>query len=413
LQIAETGDASPVEAQIVAQSVTSGERKILVPTGSAPRYVPSGHLLYARDGIVFARRFDLERLEPISEETPVVEGVGRPTFVGASTSVAYFDVSTSGSLVYIPGPITRMIQYDLGVLDPQKGIEPLKLQPRAYRYPRVSHDGKWIAVEATDGQSEDIWIYERSRSSAMRRLTSSGRNRYPLWSSDSTFVAFQSERDGNRGLFRQRADGSGTAERLTTPDPETSHVPNSWSRDGHTLFYEVVSDAASARELWALTLPDKTRMRVGEIQAASLSTVEATLSPNGRWLAYRSSVNGAPAVSVQPFPATGGSITIAETAVHPVWSTDGRTLFFNRMSTGEFFATTVTSESPFQFSTPRQLSGISSERESNSSPSNHDITPEGTFIGVIAAERGDNALKPQINIVLNWVEELRRILPAK
>ncbi len=413
LQIAESADASPVEAQIVAQSVTSGERKVLVPSGSAPRYLPSGHLLYARDGIMFARRFDLERLEAISEETPVVEGVGRPTFVGASTSVAYFDVSASGSLLYIPGPITRLVPYDLGILDPQKGVEPLKLQPRAYRYPRVSHDGKWIAVEATDGQSEDIWLYERSGRSAMRRLTSSGRNRYPLWSSDSTFVAFQSEQDGNRGLFRQRADGSGTAERLTTPDAGTSHVPNSWARDGRSLFYEVVKDTGLARELWVLTLDDKRRMRVGDIQTPNLSTVEATLSPNGRWLAYRSLVNGAPAVSVQPFPTTGASIAIAETAVHPVWSPDGRTLFFNRMSTGEFFATTVTSESPFQYSTPRQLSGISSERESNSSPSNHDITPEGTFIGVIAAERGDNALKPQINIVLNWVEELRRVLPPK
>jgi len=123
--------------------------------------------------------------------------------------------------------------------------------------------------------------------------------------------------------------------------------------------------------------------------------------------------NGAPALSVQPFPPTGAPIHIAETVVHPVWSHDGRTLFFNRMSTGEFFATTVTSDSTFTFSAPRQLPVGFAERESNSSPTNHDITPEGLFIGVIAAERPEGALKPQLNLVLNWFEDLRRLMPTK
>jgi Tol biopolymer transport system component len=327
--------------------------------------------------------------------------------------VAYFDISASGSLLYVPGPLTRLVQYDLGLLDTQKGVQPLKLQPRSYRYPRVSRDGKWIAVEAADGQSEDIWIYERSGASAMRKLTSGGRNRYPVWSPDGMFVAFQSDREGNRGLFRQRADGSGTAERLATADAGTSHVPNSWSPDGKTLLFEIVSDDASPRQLWSLALGENKRVRVGDIQAPTLSTVEATFSPNGRWFAYRSQSNGAPALSVQPFPPTGAAIHIAETVVHPVWSHDGRTFFFNRMSTGEFFATAVTSDSTFTFSTPRQLAVGFAERESNSSLTNHDITPEGTFIGVIAAERPERALKPQLNLVLNWFEELQRRLPAK
>jgi serine/threonine-protein kinase len=174
IEIVSGRDVAAAEGQVVVQSLKTGQRKVLA-NGSAPRYLPSGHLLYAREGILFARRFDAARLEVSGQEVPIVTGVRRAGFVGGSTSAAYFDISESGSLAYVPGPVSRLLQYDLGLLDPQKGVERLKLSPNTYQFPRVSPDGRWIAVETNDARSQNIWVYERFGTSAIRQLTSTAR----------------------------------------------------------------------------------------------------------------------------------------------------------------------------------------------------------------------------------------------
>jgi eukaryotic-like serine/threonine-protein kinase len=407
-----SGRQTGVEGQVIAQVVKTGQRKVVVANGTAPRYLPTGHILYAREGMLFARRFDLQQLETVGSEIAVVSGVRRAGFVGGATSAAYFGISESGSLAYVPGPVSRLVQYDLGRLDPQKGVEPLKLPPNTYQFPRVSPDGKWIAVETNDGSSENIWIYERSGASAVRQLTSKGRNRYPIWSPDSASVTFQSDRDGDAGLYVQRADGARPAERLTKAEAGTSHVPDSWSPDGKTLLFEIDDEKKSTRHLWAWS-GGTTRTADVDERGSKASFIQATFSPNGRWIAYRSiSIASTPAVSVQPFPPTGAIFPIYETAVHPVWSRDGKTLYFNRMSSNEMYAVPVTTESAFSFGKPQRLPVTFPDQESNSAPRNHDITPDGKFIGVVSVSGETNA-RPQINLVMNWFEELKQRVPAK
>jgi serine/threonine-protein kinase len=405
------GSVASDEGKIVVQSLKSGRPKTIVANGSAPRYLATGHIVYVREGVLFAKHFDLGRLEAIGDEVPVVEGVRRAGFLGGSTTAAYFDVSDTGSLMYIPGPAATAVRYDLALLDPQSGVQPLKLTPNAYEFPRVSPDGRWIAVGTNDGKVANIWVYERSRASAIRQLTFIGKNRYPIWSAAGRFVTFQSDREGDLGLFQQRADGSGTAERLTKSDPGTAHVPNSWSPDGNTLLFEVIKD--SGRTLWVFSTGDRKIAQVGDIQMETGgATIDATFSPNGRWLAYRSAAdNGAPAVSVEPFPVTGSKFLI-DNGLNPVWSRDGKTLFFRRLTTGDFVATRVTTESAFSFSTPQQLPMTFPGRQSISSARNHDITPDGKFIGVVPAGQGQADTRPQINVVLNWTEELKRLVPT-
>jgi eukaryotic-like serine/threonine-protein kinase len=412
LEIVSGRDVVAAEGQVVAHSLRTGQRKVIVTNGSAPRYLPTGHLVYAREGILFARRFDAARLETSGQEVPIVTGVRRAGFVGGSTSAAYFDIAATGSLAYVPGPVSRMVQYDLGVLDPKKGMEPLKLPANTYQFPRVSPDGRWIAVDTNDGRSENIWIYERAGTSAIRKLTSTNRNRYPIWSADSLSVAFQSNREGDFGIFVQRADGTRPPERLTKALPGTSHVPDSWSPDGRTLLFEIVDEKTSEKKLAALSLSNRQSVEVANIRAGTASYLEATFSPNGRWFAYRSVASGGAGVSVQPFPPNGSTFPIYENVLHPVWSRDGKTLFFSRMSTGELYATPVTIESGFSFGTPREQPATFPDRESNSAPRNHDVTPDGKLIGVLV-ERGETSAKPQINLVLDWFEEVKQKLPAK
>jgi Tol biopolymer transport system component len=137
-------------------------------------------------------------------------------------------------LVYVPGPasISTDLQFNLALLDATGKIEVLKLPPRTYQSPRVSRDGKQIALGIGNDKGSDIWIYDVSGTSAVRRLTFGGKDRFPVWSADGRYVAFQSESEGDRAIFWQRADFSGTAERLTRPEPGISHVPESWLPQG-------------------------------------------------------------------------------------------------------------------------------------------------------------------------------------
>jgi Tol biopolymer transport system component len=401
------------EGQVVAQSLKSGQRKVIISNGVSARYVATGDLLYAREGVLFARRFDLQRLETTGDDIPVVEGVRRAVFAGgSSTPAAYFDISDTGSLAFIPGPVTNTIRYDLALLDPRTGLQPFKLPPHPYEFPRVSPDGKWIAVGINDGSAANIWVYERSGVSAIRQLTFTGKNRYPVWSPDGQFITFQSDREGDFGLFRQRADGSGSAERLTKPDSGTGHVPTSWSPDGNTLLLEIVKDLG--RTLAAFSRRDATITQVGDIALPDLGhTIDATFSPDGRWLAYTGRSDGNFLMIVAPFPVITSTRFPIGNGMHSVWAHDGKTLFFRRPTTGEFLATSVVTEPAFSFGRPQQVPVSLPDRQSNSTPRNHDVTPDGKFIGVVSVGQDPSVAAPQVNVVLNWVRELQARVPAR
>ena len=226
------------KARIVVQSITSGEPKTLIEGGSDARYVPTGHLVYALSGIVYAVAFDVKRLEVYGRRVPVIQGVRRST--GGTTGAASFSFSSNGSLTYIPGPLSATLS-QLALANRQGGVELLKLPPGDYLMPRVSPDGTRIAFGIDDGKEAIVYTYELSNET-MQRLTFGGNNRFPIWSGDSKRVAFQSDRDGDLGIFWQAAIG-GKAERLTKADQGTSHAPESWSPKGDTFLYSVTKES--------------------------------------------------------------------------------------------------------------------------------------------------------------------------
>ena len=218
------------QAGVVVQSVGSGERKTLIEGGSHARYVPTGHLVFARGGVLFAVPFDLKRLKVTGGPVPIVQGVWRSFGAGGA---AMFSVSDTGSLTYVPGPTDAWSGQGsrLALINREGVVAPLKIEPGLYNYPRVSPDSTRLALETNDGKQAGVSIYELSGASAVRRITFGGNNRFPIWSADGQRVTFQSDREGDSAVWWQPAVG-GTAERLTRPDPGTSHTPESWSRDG-------------------------------------------------------------------------------------------------------------------------------------------------------------------------------------
>src|SRR5262249_3850509 len=138
------------KAEIVVQTLKSGERNTLIRGGSDARFVPTGHIIYAISGSLFAVPFDLRRLAVKGGPVPIVEGVGRSA--NGANGTAQFSFSNTGSLIYVPGPASASASVPLVLYDRKGAAEPLKLPPGPYANPRVSPDGKRIAYGTDDGQ---------------------------------------------------------------------------------------------------------------------------------------------------------------------------------------------------------------------------------------------------------------------
>ena len=404
------------KAQVVVQSLKSGERKTLVNGGTDARYVPTGHIVYAVRGTLFALPFDAKRLEVAGGPVPIVEGVQRSTGGGSSGAVQ-FSFSDTGSLVYIPGPAGAFGAGRALVLADRKGsAEILKLPPGPYEHLRISPDGKRVAFDTDDGKEAIVWIYDLAGTSSMRRLTFGQKNRFPIWSGDGQRIAFQSDREGDLGIFWQRADGTGTAERLTRPEQGTSHVPESWSPDGKRFLFAATK--GSSISLWAFVLEDRKATPFGDVQ--SRNPINAVFSPDGRWVAYYSNETGRDAIYVQPFPLTGTKYQIpkndpGQNDHHPVWSSDGKELFYIP-ALGALAAISVTTRPDFSFgnpvAVPRKFSTGNSAPESMR---NYDLTPDGKILGLVDASeqtQSGNSNAPEFRVVLNWFEELKAKVPT-
>ena len=396
------------KGRIVVQS-SKGEQKTVIEGGSDARYVPTGHLVYAVSGVLYAVAFDVQRLEVKGSPVPMVEGVSRAaTLTGAS----HFSLSSTGSLVYVPGPVSAFAPLDIALMDRKGKVEPLKLPPGAYAWPRISPDGTRIAFGTDDDKEAVVWIYALSGTSAMQRLTSGGNNRFPMWTSDSKRVVFQSDRDGDLAIFWQPADG-GTAQRLTRPNQGEAHAPESWSPNGDSFLFTVTkgSDVSS----WTFSVRDGRATPFGAVHSSN--PTNAVFSPDGHWVAYASTERGRTTIYVQPFPATGTRYPLfvkgSDNPHHPRWSPDGKELFYDPRVTA-FESVVVTPQPAFTFgnavATPRLFQGAPV-----TSRTPYDITPDGRFLGLVTAGHMEwvRGSVDQVQVVLNWFEDLKARVPAR
>ena len=394
-----TGGAAAVNwtnAQVAVQSVGTGERRNLIQGGTQPRYAPSGHLVYAQGGNLMAVPFDPQRLAVTGTAVPVVEGVLESSF-----GAAQYSFSATGSLVYVPGGV-QSAQRRLVWVSRNGAEQPVAAPARAYTFPRLSPDGRRVAAVIVE-QGSQVWVCDLSRETLTRLTFDGNLNGNPVWTPDSKRIAFQSNGVGPANIFWQRADGSGGLERLTTS--EYIHFPMSFSPDGQLLAF-VEINPTTGYDLWVLRLGDRKTQPF--LRTPFMESVPR-FSPDGRWLVYISNEPGRYEIYVQPYPGPGGKWQIStEGGTEPAWNPNGRELLYR--SGDKMMAVEIATQPSFSAGKPRALFGGRYEPTPATAP-NYDVSPDGQRFLMIKPSEQEAGPATQINVVLNWFEELKRRVP--
>jgi serine/threonine-protein kinase len=413
------------QAKIVVQTPGKKDRKVLIENATDARYLPTGHLVYYSGGNLRAVPFDTKTFT-VGEPVPIVEEV-RFSTGGNTSGSAQFSVANNGTLIYAQGdpPLSQPSAQQTVTLVDHNGVRsPTALLPNNYASVRMSPDGKHIAVGIDDGKEANIWVYDLTSKAAISRLTFGGRNLYPLWSGDGERILYQSDREGDKAIFWQRADGNGVAERLTKPEMGVAHMPESWlpPKDSQKFSFRVTS-AAGHEEIWLHAIQEKKALPL--IASPGFNQNASAFSPNGKWVAYQSDEPGSPGLFVQPFPTAGGAKFLIDAlgaqaagryGYFPTWSPDSKEVFFHRSGVGVLHGVRIQTEPAFTKSEPSNMAVTNFRYDPKIRK--YDITPDGKqFLMLFGSQSTTPAVGPgepsEIRVVLNWFEELNRLVPPK
>ncbi|MBI4458551.1 MAG: serine/threonine-protein kinase [Acidobacteria bacterium] len=392
------------DAEIVVQRLDTGERRVLVQGGTYAHYLPTGHLVYLRQGTLMAVPFDLARLEVNGAAVPVLEGISQNPSSGAPR----LSISSLGSLAYLPASFGESLDSATLVWMDRKGaVQPLKAPPRPYLFARLSPDGRRVTVRISAANS-NVWVFDNSGES-LTRLTFEGSNTLPVWAADGNRIAYSSNRAGPRNLFWKAADGSGVEERLTT----SRHSQNvtSWSPGSKLLAFTELDPDSGGGDIWVLPLEGDRKPQ--PYLKTPFFEGGATFSSDGRWLAYTSNESGRYEVYVQPFPVAGAKWQVSSGGgQQPVWTRNGRELFYLDNAQEKMMAADVSTQPTFSTSNPRELFKL--QRVTGIAPPSsaiYDVSPDGQRFLMVQQNEPPQEPTP-IHVVLNWFEELKRKVPV-
>jgi Tol biopolymer transport system component len=394
-------------AQIAVRDLRTGTHKVLLHGGSHARYVASGHLVYVAAGTLRAIPFDLKRLETHGTAVPVV-----PRLVTTNTGTAECAVATDGTLVYMDtSGFLAANARTLVWVDRNGKEQPLAAPPRAYQHPRLSPDGKRVALWISD-QDDDIWVWGMGQAPLTRLTVDPGMDRFPVWTRDGQRIVFTSNRDGALNLWWQAADGSGEAERLTTSSH--SQFPTGTTPEGHVLFFE----AAPTTGMGLLQVALDGTHHVTQLLPAKFDGRNGVISPDGRWLAYDSNSSGSFEVYVRPFPNGGSRVQVSTAGgTRPLWAANGKELFYVGADDSaelslwqvpvQVSGVTWNAGAPMKLFSGRYLSAGTSGRT-------YDVSPDGQqFLMIKAPGTEGDRVPSALVVVQHWDEELKRLVPTK
>jgi serine/threonine-protein kinase len=385
-------------AKIAILDLATGSTRTVLEGGYGARYIDGGHLVYAAAGALWATRFDPSRLETQGAPAEVLKSVIIET-VGATSEL---DVTRDGTLAYLRGAIADYSVVPVWV-DRNGRETPVAAPPGAYRHPRLSPDGKRLAIDPQGFGQGDLYIWELARpwASAVRMTVAPGNDWYPVWTPGSRRMVFGSWRGGGFSNLYTLDLQTGSTERLT--DSPDMQLPTSVTPDGTTVIFHSFTKSLQALRLDSRGEPITLVETPGEER-------NADLSPDGRWLAYEGeslSIPGRLDIYVRPFPDVNRGVwqVTRDGGTFPVWSRNGRELFYIRID-GTMVAVPVeASGSVWTAGAPVELfRGRYATRE-GSLGRQYDVAPDGRFLMLKPQATTET---PHFVIVQNWVAELER-----
>ena len=392
------------EGSIVVQALDSGRRTVLHTGGADPRYVSTGHLVYVLGNTLFAIPFDLKALEVRGGPIPVVAEVRRA--LGADIGIAQYAISDSGVLAHIRGVGDG--QSNLSLADRSGTFKPLPGSTAAIFHPRFNHDESRIAVHRVEGGNSNIWIYEVSQSQ-WRQLTFDGGDR-PVWTPDGRAITY---RKGS-SLWQIPSDFSGAGAPLPGTDVPGNIGPFDWSPKGDVLLWGSAEGLHAYRaKAGAGDGADSAPLLMKAPEGTTLIG-RASFSPDGRWLVLVAVAPSGNDVYVSPFPfgAGGHRKIMNESGNSPVWSRSGGEIFLITTD-GQFKALRISTNPAPDWSNPQSLFRAQGTMSAGSGGTNYDVTRDGRQLLIVTpSDAGTTVANPEIQIVLNWHEELKRLAPV-
>jgi eukaryotic-like serine/threonine-protein kinase len=373
---------------VVAFSLEDRRSRVLFAGDAAPRYLSSGHLTFLQRGNLMAVPFSVDRLESTGTPAPAVE------------RVAAYGVSDTGLLMY--APVNPAAGARLVWVDRRGQTTDIAAPVRNYSNPRLSPDGRRVAMTVVTPAQSNVWIFDLVRD-ALLRLTFEGRSGWPVWSRDGREMIYASNRSGTSwDIYRRPTDGTGVeASILVKP---LLQIPHALSDKGGLLALTEIGPSSFQAAMLSM-LDGTLRVRVDNAWTPSLS-------PDGRWFAYTSNDSGRYEVYVRPTSEFKGRWQIStDGGVEPVWSSTGLELFYRHGD--DVLAVDVVTNPTFTHGRPRKLfEGRYALGEVKNDTRAYDVAPDGQRFLMLRPEAEPSTAV--LKVVVNWYDELLHVaLPSR
>jgi hypothetical protein len=402
-------------AQVVAESLSTGERTVLVSGGSDARYVPTGHLVYALDDGLFAVPFDAGNLAVSGGPVPLLQGLFRATALSAASN---YGLADDGTLIYFTsdgGFIASVLPRSTLIwVDHEGREEPIGMEPCVgCLVLTLSPDGTRAALTVVKpnatGGGADIWIWSFESSTLSRLTFESQLQVFPTWSPDSRRIAYRTF----EGLFVRPSDGTGVQKQLL--EVTSNAAAYDFSAENELIFTQTQEvGGGTAQDVLVLDLSAEGPPRT--LLATAFGEGRPALSPDGRWIAYESDETGQREVYVRPYPDvdTGKWQVSTNGGSQPLWSPDNSKLYF--WGPEQFMEADVETDPAFRRRTAQalfSLAGFSTPAIANVARS-YDVSPDGErFLMMKLARSPDAPSTFRVIVVENWLEELERLVPTE
>lgn len=383
-------------SDVMVGAIDGGEPKRLFPSTSNALYAPSpdggGHIIFSRDGALLAQSFDADKLVLIGEPFRVADQV-RVNL----NSRAFVSVSDNGTLVFDPS--SDLENRQLTWFD-RSGKQLETVGPiGSYLRVRLSPDQKRIAISRRDpsGGVFDIYVYDIARGTNSRVTTSNSDVESMAWSPDGNYIVWSSRQVTKSEMYKKLASGAGEVEVIAQSQNPIGITD--WSGDGKFIMY-TDADPTTNLNLWVLPLEGDRKPLV--YFETPNEDGNGRFSPNGQFVAYRSRESGVNEVYVQTFPASGGKWAVSTNGgTNPVWSPDGKELFFIAPD-GKLMSVEIGSGSSFEPGKAKVVFDIAAARTNQ--VNDYDVSADGQrFLFISRMAEATSSL----SLVINWTGGLK------